>query len=103
MMERVWLESTSVSAADFDLLEETYPNAKVVRVVRGRPSVDQGWRDGSARYAQMMDMWFNNYYGDEFSKFDDLAEELGLRDEDREWDYSVMEARREPEEEEDGG
>ena len=84
MMERVWLESTSVSSEDFDLLEATYPNAKVVRVVKGRPSVDQGWRDGSARYAQMMDMWFNNYYGDEFSKYDELAIELGLRDDEPE-------------------
>ena len=84
MMERIWLESTSVSSEDFDLLEATYPNAKVVRVVRGRPSVDQGWRDGSARYAQMMDMWFNNYYGDEFAKYDELAIELGLRDDEPE-------------------
>lgn len=84
MMERIWLESTSVSSEDFDLLEATYPNAKVVRVVRGRPSVDQGWRDGSARYAQMMDMWFNNYYGDEFYKYDYLAIELGLRDDESE-------------------
>ncbi len=82
MMERVWLESTSVSSEDFDLLEETYPDAKVVRVVRGRPSVDQGWRDGCARYQQMMDMWFNNYYGDEFSRFDVKAYELGLRDDE---------------------
>ena len=84
MMERVWLESTSVSSEDFDLLEATYPNAKVVRVVRGRPSVDQGWRDGCARYKQMMDMWFNNYYGDEFYKYDYLAIELGLRDDEPE-------------------
>ena len=84
MMERIWLESTSVSSEDFDLLEATYPNAKVVRVVRGRPSVDQGWRDGSARYAQMMDMWFNNYYGEEFYKYDLLAIELGLRDDESE-------------------
>ncbi|MCR5739894.1 MAG: hypothetical protein K6G43_08750 [Lachnospiraceae bacterium] len=82
MMERVWLESTSVSSEDFDLLEATYPDAKVVRVVRGRPSVDQGWRDGCARYQQMMDMWFNNYYGDEFYRFDIKAYELGLRDDE---------------------
>lgn len=84
MMERVWLESTSVSSEDFDLLEATYPDAKVVRVVKGRPSVDQGWRDGCARYKQMMDMWFNNYYGDEFYKYDYLAIELGLRDDEPE-------------------
>ena len=82
MMERVWLESTSISSESFDLLEATYPDAKVVRVVRGRPSVDQGWRDGCARYQQMMDMWFNNYYGDEFSRFDLKAYELGLRDDE---------------------
>jgi Leucine-rich repeat (LRR) protein len=82
MMERVWLESTSISSESFDLLEATYPDAKVVRVVRGRPSVDQGWRDGCARYQQMMDMWFNNYYGDEFSRFDVKAYELGLRDDE---------------------
>lgn len=77
MMQRVWLESTSVGGNGFALLEQTYPEAKIVRY--GSGSVDQGWRWGNARYEQMMDMWFNDYYGDEFSKYDDLAEELGLR------------------------
>ncbi len=70
MMERVWLESTSVSNASLQKLKQTYPNAKVVRV--GSGSVDQGWRV-HPRYKQMMDMWYKNYYGDEFSKFDELA------------------------------
>ena len=70
MMEKVWLESTSVSNASIQKIKETYPNAKVVRV--GSGSVDQGWR-WNPRYKQMMDMWYNNYYGDEFSKFDELA------------------------------
>ncbi|MCQ2417867.1 MAG: leucine-rich repeat domain-containing protein [Oscillospiraceae bacterium] len=76
MMERVWLESTSVGGNGFAVLEETYPKAKIVRY--GSGSVDQGWRWGHPRYEQMMDMWFNDYYGDEFSKFDDKAKELGL-------------------------
>ena len=29
-----------------------------------------------------MDMWFHDYYGDEFQKYDDLAVELGLRDDE---------------------
>ncbi|MBQ8920838.1 MAG: leucine-rich repeat domain-containing protein [Oscillospiraceae bacterium] len=70
MMEKVWLESTSVSNASIQKLKETYPNAKVVRV--GSGSVDQGWR-WNPRYNQMMDMWYNDYYGDEFSKYDELA------------------------------
>lgn len=69
MMERVWLESTYVGGNGFAQLAETYPNAKIVRY--GSGSVDQGWRWGSKHYEQMMDMWFNNYYGDEFSKYDD--------------------------------
>ncbi len=70
MMEKVWLESTSVSNASIQKLKQTYPKAKVVRV--GSGSVDQGWR-WNPRYNQMMDMWYNNYYGDEFSKYDELA------------------------------
>ena len=76
MMERIWLECTSVGGNGFAQLEETYPDAKIVRF--GSGSVDQGWRWGHPRYEQMMDMWFNNYYGDEFSKYDEKAVELGL-------------------------
>ncbi|MBR6107110.1 MAG: hypothetical protein IKQ39_03790 [Oscillospiraceae bacterium] len=71
MMQRIWLESTSVSGASFAKLRETYPEAKVVQY--GSGSVDQGWRWGNPRYEQMMDMWFNDYYGDEFSKYDEMA------------------------------
>ena len=77
MMQRVWLESTKVNQSGVDLLRETYPNAKVVNI--GKGSVDQGWRWGNARYEQMMHMWYNNYYGSEFQKYDDLAVTLGLR------------------------
>ena len=77
MMERVWLESTYVGNNGVALLQDAYPDAKIVRY--GSGSVDQGWRWDSKRYLQMMDMWQHDYYGDEFSKYDDLAEEMGLR------------------------
>ncbi len=77
MMQRVWMESTYCGWNSVSLLKETYPDAKIVLI--GSGSVDQGWRWGNARYEQMMDMWKNNYYGDEFQKYDDLAVELGLR------------------------
>lgn len=77
MMQRVWLEHTNVSADGVNQLRETYPEAKIVNV--GKGSVDQGWRWGNARYEQMMKMWYGNFYGDEFRKYDDLAAETGLR------------------------
>lgn len=78
MMERVWLEATSVGYDGLNKLQETYPDAKIVRW--GSGSVDQGWREPHERYIQMMDMWFHDYYGEKFSCFDDKAVELGLRD-----------------------
>ncbi len=78
MMQRVWMESTYCGYGGQALLQETYPDAKIV--LFGSGSVDQGWRWGNPRYEQMRDMWKNDYYGDEFQKYDDLAIELGLRD-----------------------
>lgn len=77
MMQRVWLEHTNVSADGVNQLRETYPEAKIVNI--GKGSVDQGWRWGNARYEQMMKMWYGNFYGSEFQKFDDLAVSTGLR------------------------
>ena len=77
MMQRIWLESTKVSQSGVDQLRAAYPEAKIVNI--GKGSVDQGWRYGNARYEQMMNMWFNNYYGSEFQKYDDLAVTMGLR------------------------
>lgn len=77
MMQRIWLESTKVDQSGVDALRAAYPEAKIVNI--GKGSVDQGWRYGNARYEQMMDMWFNNYYGSEFQKYDDLAVTMGLR------------------------
>lgn len=78
MMQRVWLEHTNVNADGVNQLHETYPEAKIVNV--GTGSVDQGWRWGNARYEQMMQMWYGDFYGDEFQKYDDLAVATGLRD-----------------------
>lgn len=80
MMQRVWMEATYCGYDGYNRLKETYPEATVV--LFGSGSVDQGWRWGNPRYEQMMDMWFNDYYGDEFQKYDDLAIELGLRDDE---------------------
>ena len=80
MMERVWMEATSVGYDGINQLQETYPDATIVRW--GSGSVDQGWREPHERYIQMMDMWFNDYYGDKFSCFDEKAVELGLRDDE---------------------
>lgn len=80
MMERIWMEATSIGMDSVALLQETYPDAKLVRW--GSGSVDQGWREPHERYIQMMDMWFNDYYGEKFSCFDDKAIELGLRDDE---------------------
>ena len=76
MMQRIWMESTFCGYGSVNILQEAYPDCKIV--LAGSGSVDQGWRWGNPRYEQMMDMWKNNYYGDEFQKYDDLAEELGL-------------------------
>ncbi len=80
MMERIWMEATSVSMDSVARVQETYPDCKIVRW--GSGSVDQGWREPHERYIQMMDMWFNNYYGEKFSCFDEKAKELGLRDDE---------------------
>ena len=66
-LERLWLESTSVSPADVELLQKTYPNATIIRT--GEGSIDQGWRV-NVRYYAMMDMWFHNYISEEFTKYD---------------------------------
>ena len=80
MMERIWMEATSVGYDGINQLQEAYPDCKIVRW--GSGSVDQGWREPHERYIQMMDMWFNDYYGDKFSCFDEKAVELGLRDDE---------------------
>ncbi len=67
LIEKLWLESTSVSAKDVQLLRDTYPNAHIVNY--GSGSVDQGWR-WNDRYYAMIDMYHNNYLSDLFSMYD---------------------------------
>lgn len=72
LLERLWLERTSVSKADVALLKETYPNAKIINI--GEGSVDQGWRTHK-RYYAMLNMYYNNYISEEFSKYDNAVTE----------------------------
>ncbi len=68
ILERLWIENTGVSAADIQLLKDTYPNANVTNI--GWGSVDQGWR-WHPRYDAMIDMYHKtDYISEEFSKYD---------------------------------
>lgn len=70
LLERLWLEHVAVSAADVNLLRETYPEARIVNV--GKGSIDQGWRSHT-RYWDMIDMYHNDYISESFSKYDGLV------------------------------
>ena len=68
MLERLWIEHTATSAADIQLLKDTYPNATVTD--QGYGSVDQGWRT-HPRYFAMINMYFDTtFMSEEFSKYD---------------------------------
>lgn len=67
LLERLWLEHVSVSASDVELLRQTYPDARIVSV--GTGSIDQGWRSHE-RYFAMIDMYYNDYMSESFSKYD---------------------------------
>lgn len=62
-LERLYLEHTNMTEADYNLLKETYPDAYIVYY--GEGSVDQGWRTHD-RYFAMIDMFHNNYVHDLF-------------------------------------
>lgn len=66
MLERLWLEHTSISNASFKQLRETYPDTKVVSY--GTGSVDQGWRTHE-RYYAMQDSYHHDYLSDSFAKY----------------------------------
>ena len=57
-IERLWCEHTNLTEEDYELLKQTYPDAKIVYY--GEGSVDQGWR-AHDRYFAMIDMYHNNY------------------------------------------
>jgi hypothetical protein len=57
-IERLWCEHTNLTVEDYELLKQTYPDAKIVYY--GEGSVDQGWRTHD-RYFAMIDMYHNNY------------------------------------------
>lgn len=60
-LERLYIEHTSLTEQDYELLKETYPDAYIVYY--GEGSVDQGWREHE-RYFAMIDMFHNNYVND---------------------------------------
>ena len=63
-IERLFLEHTQLTEADYELLQKTYPDAQVVYY--GEGSVDQGWRTHD-RYFAMIDMYHNNYVHELFA------------------------------------
>ncbi len=67
MLERLWLESTSVSKANVERLRERYPYATIIN--EGEGSVDKGWRS-HPRYWAMMNMWYNNEISELFTRYD---------------------------------
>lgn len=68
LLERLWLEHTSVSAENRALLRTTYPEATII--TEGTGSIDQGWRSHE-RYFAMIDMFKKkNYMSEAFSKYD---------------------------------
>ena len=67
ILERLWLEHVAVSVQDVNLLRETYPDTKIIS--SGTGSIDQGWRTHE-RYFAMIDMFYNDYVSESFSKYD---------------------------------
>ena len=63
-LERLWIECTHISYADYQKLCEIYPDAKIVYY--GSGSVDQGWRNHE-RYWAMRDTFRNNYVNEIFT------------------------------------
>lgn len=66
-LERIWVNNMGIGYNGIKKLKETYPSAQMATT--GNQSTHQGWRL-HPRYYQMIDMFKNNYYGDEFAKYD---------------------------------
>lgn len=66
-LERLWVTNCKVSAESYEVLKKVYPNVQITTT--GYGSTDSGWRR-HPRYYQMIDMFKKNYYGNEFSKYD---------------------------------
>ncbi len=66
-LERLWVTNCKVSKENYELLKNVYPNVQITTT--GYGSTESGWRK-HPRYFQMIDMFHNNYYGEEFSKYD---------------------------------
>lgn len=66
-LERLWVTNCKVSEESYNILKKVYPNVQIT--ITGYGSTDSGWRR-HPRYYQMIDMFKKNYYGNEFSKYD---------------------------------
>lgn len=66
-IERLWVNNMGIGWEGIKMLANAYPNAEMMTT--GRQSTHGSWRS-HPRYFQMIDMFYNNYYGDEFSKYD---------------------------------
>ena len=70
LLERLWVNNMGIGYSGIQTLMNTYPD--VLMATTGNQSTHQGWRS-HPRYFQMIDMFYNNYYGDEFAKYDNLG------------------------------
>lgn len=66
-LERLMVNNIGAGWNGITKIRETYPN--IMMVTTGNQSTHGGWRS-HPRYFQMIDMFYNNYYGDEFAKYD---------------------------------
>lgn len=67
MIERLWVNNMGIGWSGIETLRNAYPHATMMTT--GRESTHGSWRS-HPRYFQMIDMFNNNYYGKEFSKYD---------------------------------
>lgn len=69
-LERLWMEHTRIPYSEFEKLQKTYPNAKIV--YNGTGSIDQGWRT-HPRFFAMRDMFRKNYVHELFMDKEDTV------------------------------
>jgi len=70
LLERLWLISDRIPESSYRKIKEVYPNVKLIRT--GNGSTGSGWRTHE-RYYAMIDMYYNNYISESFTKYDNLV------------------------------
>lgn len=82
MLERLWIEHTSISEEELAELRELYPRCTIVS--EGEGSVDKGWRT-HPRYYEMLRMYWNPRYESEaFFRYDGITDPADLSSEPKE-------------------